>query len=125
MIEYIETDIAPKAVGPYSQAILVNGNTLYISGQVGINPETGELIDSEIEAQTEQVVKNISAILTEANFTFDNIVKTDCYLAYMGDFKKFNHIYEKYFTSKPARTCVSVSDMPKGALLEIAVIAVK
>ena len=124
MIEYIETEAAPKAVGPYSQATLVN-NTLYISGQVGIDPETGELVDSDIELQTEQVVKNISAILTEANFTFDNIVKTDCFLAYMGDFKKFNHIYEKYFTSKPARTCVSVSDMPKGALIEIAVIAVK
>lgn len=125
MIEYIETEAAPKAIGPYSQATLVNGNTLYISGQVGINPETGELVDSDIESQTEQVVKNISAILTAAKFTFDNIVKTDCFLAYMGDFKKFNHIYEKYFISKPARTCVSVSDMPKGALLEIAVIAVK
>ena len=124
MIEHINTEAAPKAVGPYSQATLVN-NTLYISGQVGIDPETGELIDSEIEAQTEQVVKNISAILTEAGFTFENIVQTSCFLAYMGDFKKFNHIYEKYFTSKPARICVSVSDMPKGALLEIAAIAVK
>jgi len=125
MIEYINTEAAPKAVGPYSQATLVNGNTLYISGQVGIDPETGELVDTDIENQTEQVVKNISAILTEAGFTFENIVQTSCFLAYMGDFKKFNHIYEKYFTSKPARTCVSVSDMPKGALLEIAVIAVK
>ncbi len=125
MIEYINTEAAPKAVGPYSQATLVNKNTLYISGQVGIDPETSELVDSDIESQTEQVIKNISAILTEAEFTFDNIVQTSCYLAYMGDFKKFNAIYEKYFTSKPARTCVSVSDMPKGALLEIAVIAVK
>ena len=103
----------------------MNGNTLYISGQVGIDPETGELVDTDIETQTEQVVKNISAILTEAGFSFDNVVQANCFLAYMGDFKKFNHIYEKYFTSKPARTCVSVSDMPKGALLEIAVIAVK
>ena len=125
MFEYIETEAAPKAEGPYSQAILVNGKTLYISGQVGIDSVTGELVDSDIEAQTEQVVKNISAILTEAKFTFDHIVKTDCFLAYMGDYKKFNDIYEKYFTSKPARTCLSVSDMPKGALLEISVIAVK
>ncbi len=125
MIEYVNTEAAPKAVGPYSQATLVNGNTLYISGQVGIDPETNELIDTEIEAQTEQVVKNISAILTAANFSFEDIVQTNCFLAYMGDFKKFNKIYETYFISKPARTCVSVSDMPKGALLEISAIAVK
>jgi len=125
MIEYINTEAAPKAVGPYSQATLVDGTTLYVSGQVGIDPETSELVESDIESQTEQVIKNLSAILTAAGFTFENVVQTSCFLAYMGDFKKFNLIYEKYFITKPARTCVSVSDMPKGALLEIAVIAVK
>ncbi len=125
MIQYINTEAAPEAVGPYSQATLVNGNTLYISGQIGIDSETSELVDTDIEAQTEQVIKNLSAILTAAGFTFENVVHTSCFLAYMGDFKKFNSIYEKYFITKPARTCVSVSDMPKGALLEIAVIAVK
>lgn len=125
MIRRINTEAAPKAIGAYSQAILADEKTLYISGQIGIDPETSELVDSDIENQTERVIKNISAILTEAGFTFEDAVQVTCFLKYMGDFKKFNKIYEKYFTTKPARSCVGVNDMPKGALVEIAVIAMK
>lgn len=123
-MEIISTDKAPKAVGPYSQAILLN-NTLYASGQIAIDPETQTMVDGDIVAQTERICKNIEAVLNEAGMNFDNVVKTTCFLAEMADFVTFNGIYEKYFVSKPARSCVAAKQLPKNALAEIEVIAVK
>ena len=118
----IYTKNAPEPVGPYSQAILTE-NTLYCSGQIGINPENGELVQG-IENQSEQVIKNISEVLKEAGLDFKNVIKTTCFLDDINDFVKFNNIYAKYFTSKPARSCVQAK-LPKGALVEVEVIAVK
>ena len=118
----IHTDKAPKAAGPYSQAILAN-NTIFCSGQIGINPSEGNLVEG-FENQCEQVMKNISEVLEEAGFSFDNVVKTTCFLSDMETFSKFNQIYEKYFVSKPARSCVEAK-LPKGAMVEVEVIAVK
>lgn len=123
-MEIISTDKAPKAVGPYSQAILLN-NTLYASGQIAIDPETQTMVDWDIVAQTERICKNIEAVLNAAGMNFDNVVKTTCFLAEMADFVTFNGIYEKYFVSKPARSCVAAKQLPKNALAEIEVIAVK
>ena len=123
MIEKIYTPKAPNAIGPYSQAIKC-GNMLYTSGQIAINPETGNVEAADIEGQTLQVMKNLEAVLTEAKTSFDNVVKTTCFLANMSDFAKFNEIYGKYFTSKPARSCVAVKELPKGVLVEVEVIAV-
>lgn len=123
-MKIISTDKAPKAVGPYSQAILLN-NTLYASGQIAIDPETQTMVDGDIVAQTERICKNIEAVLNEAGMNFDNVVKTTCFLAEMADFVTFNGIYEKYFVSKPARSCVAAKQLPKNALAEIEVIAVK
>lgn len=123
MLEKIYTSKAPSAIGPYSQAIKC-GNMLYTSGQIPINPETGNVLEKDIEGQTLQVMKNLEAVLTEANTSFDNVVKTTCFLANMSDFAKFNEIYAKYFTSKPARSCVAVKELPKGVLVEVEVIAV-
>lgn len=123
-MEYISTENAPKAVGPYSQAILVNG-VLYASGQIAINPDNQTMVDGDVTAQTEQIIKNIAAVLKEAGLGFANVVKTTCFLAEMSDFAVFNSIYEKYFVSKPARSCVAAKELPKGALAEIEVIAVK
>lgn len=123
-MEYINTENAPKAVGPYSQAIFVN-NVLYASGQIAINPETQIMSSGDVTEQTEQVIKNISAVLKEAGLGFENVVKTTCFLAEMSDFAVFNSIYEKYFVSKPARSCVAAKELPKGALVEIEIIAVK
>ena len=120
----ISTEKAPKAVGPYSQAVLKNG-VLYASGQIAINPQNQTLAHADIEAQTEQIIKNISEVLKAANMNFENVVKTTCFLAEIADFAKFNSIYEKYFISKPARSCVAVKDLPKGALAEIEIIAVE
>ena len=120
----ISTEKAPKAVGPYSQAVLKNG-VLYASGQIAINPQNQTLVHGDIEAQTEQIIKNISEVLKAANMNFENVVKTTCFLAEIADFAKFNSIYEKYFISKPARSCVAVKDLPKGALAEIEIIAVE
>lgn len=120
----ISTEKAPKAVGPYSQAVLKNG-VLYASGQIAINPQNQTLVNGDIEAQTEQIIKNISEVLKAANMNFENVVKTTCFLAEIADFAKFNSIYEKYFISKPARSCVAVKDLPKGALAEIEIIAVE
>ena len=103
----IHTDKAPAAVGPYSQA-KVAGGFLFASGQVPINPETAKVIEGGIEAQTEQVCKNIEAVLTEAGTDFSKVVKTTCFLADINDFKAFNEVYANYFTSKPARSCVAV-----------------
>ena len=124
MNKIISTDKAPKAIGPYSQADLC-GNTLYCSGQIAINPETNEFVDAGIEAQTNQVLNNIKGLLEAADFTFADVVKTTCFLADMKYFSVFNSIYETAFISKPARSCVAAKDLPKGALVEIEVIAVK
>ncbi len=124
MKKIIHTDKAPKAIGPYSQAVLA-GNTLYISGQVPINPETGVMPEG-ITAQTEQVMKNIEAILTEAGFTFADVVKSTCLLADMEYFKPMNEVYGKYYqTECPARAAFAVKGLPLGALVEIETIAVK
>jgi len=124
MKQVIYTKNAPEPIGPYSQAILVN-DTLYASGQIAINPETGEFADADIKTQTEQVCKNIEEILKAADMTFENVIKTTCFLAFISDFKKFNTIYEKYFVSNPARSCVAAKELPKNALVEIEIIAVK
>lgn len=118
----ISTTDAPAAIGPYSQAWLA-GTTLYISGQIPVDPVTGEIPEG-IAAQTAQSCKNIGAILREAQGSYANVVKTTCFLADMADFAAFNDIYETYFTSKPARSCVAVKALPKGVLCEIEAIAV-
>lgn len=123
-MKIISTNDAPKTVGPYSQAILVNG-VLYASGQIAINPENQTMVDGDVVAQTEQIVKNIGAVLKAADMGFENVVKTTCFLAEMADFATFNAVYEKYFISKPARSCVAAKELPKGALAEIEIIAVK
>ena len=120
----IHTNGAPEAIGPYSQAIL-SGNVLYTSGQIAINPASGNVEAGDIEGQTEQIMKNLGAVLAEAGMNFENAVKTTCFLADMSDFAKFNEIYGKYFTGKPARSCVAVAALPKGVLAEVEVIAVK
>ena len=121
-MEKIYTKKAPDAIGPYSQAIKV-GNLLFTSGQIAIVPETSQVEASDIEGQTEQVCKNICAILEEAGTNFDKIIKTTCFLADMYDFATFNAVYSKYFISKPARSCVAVKTLPKNVLVEIEVIA--
>lgn len=118
----ISTDKAPKAIGPYSQAIMVN-NVIYTSGQLPIDPETGNLDAVGIEAQAEQALKNLSAVLEEGGASFDNVVKTTCFLADIADFAAFNKVYEKYIKSAPARSCFAVKALPKGALVEIEAIA--
>ena len=122
MINKISTDKAPKAIGPYSQAILCGG-MLYASGQIALSPESGELVGENIAEQTEQIMKNLSAVLAEAGTSFDNVVKTTCFLADIADFAVFNEVYGKYITSAPARSCVAVKSLPKGALAEVEVIA--
>ena len=123
MKEVISTNNAPAAVGAYSQAVKT-GNLLFCSGQIALDPASGVLKGEDIEAQTEQVMQNISALLAAAGATFDDVVKTTCFLADINDFAKFNEVYAKYFTSKPARSCVAVSALPKGALVEVEVTAV-
>ncbi len=118
----IETVKAPAAIGPYSQAIK-SGNLVITSGQIPIDPKTGELTGEDISAQTEQVIKNLSEVLKEAGCGLENVVKTTCFLKDMKDFAKFNEVYAKYFTGRPARSCVEVAALPKGALVEIEVIA--
>ena len=121
-MKIIYTKSAPEPVGPYSQAIL-SGNTLYCSGQIGINPSTVSL-EQGLEKQTIQVMQNISEVLKEAGFSFQDVVKTTCFLNDMSDFAQFNEIYAKYFISNPARSCVQAK-LPKGALVEVEVIASK
>ncbi len=123
MLKKIATTNAPSAIGPYSQAI-VCGNMLYTSGQIALDPATGVLAEADVKVQTEQVMKNLNAVLTEAGTSFDKVVKTTCFLADIADFAAFNEIYGKYITSAPARSCVAVKDLPKGALVEVEVIAV-
>ena len=122
MIETVHTDNAPAAIGLYSQAKIVNG-ILYASGQIAINPATSEVEATTIEGQTEQVCKNIGALLEAAGSSFDRVIKTTCFLADIADFSLFNQVYGKYITSAPARSCVAVKDLPKGALVEIEVVA--
>lgn len=120
----ISTKEAPAAIGPYSQAI-VTGNLIYTSGQIPINPANGNIEAADIAGQTEQVIKNLKAVLEAAGSSLDRVVKTTCFLQHIQDFAIFNSVYEKYFTVKPARSCVEVSALPKGALVEIEVIAEK
>ena len=118
----IATEKAPAAIGPYSQGI-VAGGFLFASGQIPINPENGQIEAQGIEAQAEQVMKNVGAILSAAGTDYTKVVKTTCFLADMEDFAAFNSVYEKYFTEKPARSCVAVKTLPKAVLCEVEVIA--
>lgn len=118
----ISTEKAPAAIGPYSQGVVVN-NTLFSSGQIALDPATGEIVGSTIEEQAEQVMKNLGAILEKAGSSYEKTIKTVCFLADMGDFGAFNEVYGKYFTEKPARSCVAVKELPKNVLCEIEVIA--
>lgn len=122
MSKIIATENAPGAIGPYSQAI-VSGSLVYTSGQIGINPQSGNIEGKDVREQTEQVMKNLSAVLAAAGSSCEKAVKTTCFLANIADFAAFNEIYGRYFTSKPARSCVAVKDLPKGALVEVEVIA--
>ncbi len=121
-MEKIYTKNAPDAIGPYSQAIVSNG-MVFTSGQIAINPASGNVEAKTIEEQTEQVMKNLGAVLNEAGSGYDKAVKTVCFLADMADFAAFNEIYGKYFTEKPARSCVAVKTLPKNVLVEVEVIA--
>ena len=122
-IKTVSTDKAPAAIGPYSQAKIV-GDFLFTSGQIPINPATAEVEAVTIEEQTEQVMKNLGEVLIAAGTSFDKAVKTTCFLSDMADFAAFNGVYAKYFTSKPARSCVAVKELPKGVKVEVEVIAV-
>ena len=122
MLKKVSTEKAPSAIGPYSQAI-VTGNLVFTSGQIPINPETS-LVDAEgIEAQAEQVMKNLGEVLRAAGTSYEKAIKTTCFLADMADFALFNEVYARYFTEKPARSCVAVRSLPKGVLCEVEVIA--
>ncbi|AAM24807.1 MAG: Endoribonuclease L-PSP [Caldanaerobacter subterraneus] len=121
----INTDAAPKAIGPYSQAVLVDG-FLYTAGQIAIDPATGEMVEADIEKQTERVLENIRAILRAAGMDFNNVIKTTVFVTNMADFAKINEIYGRYFKDNPpARSLVEVKSLPKGALIEIEVVAHK
>ncbi len=120
----IQTDQAPAAIGPYSQAVRV-GDFLYTSGQIALDPQSGEFLSGEIEQETERTIENISAILTAGGLSLDNVIKTTVYLTDLSHFARMNHIYEKYFSgNKPARACVQVAALPKGAKVEIEAIAI-
>lgn len=121
-MEKVYTKNAPEAIGPYSQAMKV-GNLLFTSGQIPINPATGNIEAATIEAQTEQVCKNLCAVLEAAGTSVEKVVKTTCFLADMGDFAAFNGVYATYFVGKPARSCVAVKTLPKNVLVEVEVIA--
>ena len=121
-MKIVATEKAPKALGPYSQGYVHNG-VLYTAGQIAINPEVNDVEATTIEAQTEQVCKNLGEVLKEAGTSFDKVLKTTCVLADMSDCAAFNEVYGKYFTSKPARSCVAVKTLPKGVLCEVELIA--
>ena len=118
----IATQQAPAAIGPYSQAVIAGG-LVYTSGQIAIDPASGALVEGDVCAQTQQVMKNLGAVLAAAGSSYERVVKTTCFLANIADFAAFNEIYGAYFTEKPARSCVAVKDLPKGALVEVEVIA--
>lgn len=124
MLKVTTTKNAPAAIGPYSQAIEANG-FLFASGQIPLCPETGEVVGTTITEQAKQSCKNIGAILNANGLTFENVVKTTCFLADMADFTAFNEVYAKYFVGKPARSCVAVKALPKGVLCEVEIIAVR
>lgn len=124
LIQTINTNKAPQAVGPYSQGIIA-GDLVFLSGQIPLNIKINKIISSDIVGQTRQVLKNITNLLESVGLTTENIIKTNCYLTNMKDFTEFNKEYERFFSTKPSRSCVGVSDLPKGALVEIEVIAVK
>ena len=121
-LQKVSTEKAPAAIGPYSQAI-VCGNMVFTSGQIPINPASGNVEATTIEAQAEQVMKNLGAVLSEAGSSYEKAIKTTCFLAEMSDFAAFNEVYAKYFTEKPARSCVAVKTRPKNVLVEVEVIA--
>ena len=118
----IATNNAPKAIGPYSQAIAC-GYLLFTSGQIPLDPETGVIVGDEIKAQAERVMKNLAAVLEAAGTDFDHVLKTTCFLSDMADFAAFNEVYARYITSAPARSCVAVAALPKGALVEVELVA--
>ena len=122
MMKKIATDKAPAAIGPYSQGIIVN-DMLFASGQIPIDPATGDIKGADIKEQAEQVMKNIGAVLAEAGVNYTKVIKTTCFLADMADFAAFNEVYGAYFTEKPARSCVAVKTLPKNVLCEVEVIA--
>jgi 2-iminobutanoate/2-iminopropanoate deaminase len=121
-MKIVETVKAPGAIGPYSQAV-ISGGLVYTSGQIPIDPASGTIVKTDIAGQTEQVIANLSAVLEAAGSSLDRVVKTTCFLTDIAYFAAFNEVYAKYFTGKPARSCVEVSALPKGALVEIEVIA--
>lgn len=123
MLKYVDTKNAPAAIGPYSQGIILNG-IAFFSGQIPLSPETGEVVGTTVTEQAEQVMRNIEALLESQGAEFTDVVKTTCFLADMADFSAFNEVYSKYFTGKPARSCVAVKALPKGVLCEVEVIAV-
>ena len=118
----VKTNLAPAAIGPYSQAKICGG-LIFASGQIPVNPSTSEIEGTSIEEQTERVCKNVQALLSAAGSSMEKVINTTCFLANMSDFSAFNNVYEKYFISCPARSCVAVKDIPKGVLVEIEVIA--
>lgn len=122
MIKEIHTDKAPAAIGPYSQAKIF-GDLLFTSGQIPVLPETGEIDGNDIKTQAERVCRNLGALLSEAGTDFGKVIKTTCFLSDMADFAAFNEVYSKYFTSKPARSCVAVKTLPKNVLCEVELIA--
>nr|WP_297873399.1 RidA family protein [uncultured Blautia sp.] len=121
-MKVISTEKAPAAIGPYSQAMIIKG-VVFTSGQIPLNPETGEIQGTTIEEQAEQVMKNLGAVLEAAGSSYEKTIKTTCFLADMGDFAAFNEVYGKYFTGKPSRSCVAVKTLPKNVLCEVEVIA--
>lgn len=122
MLQYVNTQNAPAAIGPYTQAIKV-GNFVFTSGQIPIDPATGEVVNGDIAVQTEQVCRNLAAVLKEAGSDLTKAVKTTCFLSDMADFSVFNEVYGRYFTGKPARSCVAVKALPKNVLCEVEVVA--
>ncbi len=122
-MQKISTTKAPAAIGPYCQAMVVNG-VLYTSGQIPLDPTSGAVVEGGIKEQTTQVIKNLAAVLEEANSSFESVFKTTCFLSDMGNFAAFNEVYAQYFTGNPARSCVAVKELPKGVLVEVEVIAV-
>jgi 2-iminobutanoate/2-iminopropanoate deaminase len=121
-MQIITSPGAPAAIGPYSQAMLAGG-LIFASGQIPLAPDTGEIAGADIREQTEQVIRNISAVLSQAGAGLEDVVKTTCFLSDIGDFAAFNEVYAKYFTGKPARSCVAVKALPRNALVEIEVVA--
>ncbi len=122
MAKIVATDKAPGAIGPYSQAI-ISGNMVFTSGQIAIDLAVGDIVAKDVAGQTEQVMKNLTAVLAAAGTSMEKAVKTTCFLADIADFSEFNEVYGRYFTSKPARSCVAAKALPKGALVEVEVIA--